>query len=222
MLALGTLALALLAPGASGSEPLKQDTIVVLSGAFFQEGILLPADGSPWTVSLRVLNATGPVDLYILHTIDTIGAYPQGAFVPLDSAQNTTFAVLAFAPADRFTSFTLVIDNLDNARPNDAKPTGDAQVELRRSTPLHASSQAQALLAGGLQICAALLGLLAVALALFLRRQRALNPNHVSDIGVPPSVEIPVEVPAPQRGAWARASEPEPPSGDAPLPEAPP
>ncbi len=85
------------------------------------------------------------------------------------------------------------------------------KIEFWRSPPLHASSQAQALLGGGLQVCAALLGVLAVGLALFLRRMRRRSPTRAFDIGVPPSVEVPVEVPAPPRGQWARAAEPEPP-----------
>ncbi len=234
--AAGTLALlalvvvlALLAPTASASEAPKLDTVVVPSGSFFQETILLPVDGSPWTGSVRAVNGSGPVDLYIIRTIDTIGNYPSGGFVPIDAAENSTFAVLTFAPSDRITSYTAIIDNLDNARPTDARPSGEAHVEFRRSPPLQASTRAQALLSGGLQICAVLLGVLAVALALFLRRKRARNPGRVFDIGVPPSVEIPVEVPAPQRGAWAKAAEPEPqgglpepPSGEAAAPEAPP
>ncbi len=209
---LALLALTLLWPAASAAEAPRQDTLLVHAGAFFQETILLPTDGSPWTGSVRVVNSSRAVDFYIVRTTDTFGAYPNGTFAPLELSENVSFAVLSFASGDRLASYTVIIDNLDSARADDARPTGDVEVEFRRSPPLHASSQAQALLGSGLQVCAVLLGVLAVGLALFLRRRRRTHPARAFEIGVPPSVEIPVEVPAPQRGAWARASEAEPPS----------
>ncbi|HKZ60682.1 MAG TPA: hypothetical protein VJ547_12680 [Candidatus Thermoplasmatota archaeon] len=213
---LALLALLVLPQAAAGAEAPKQDTLVVQAGAFYQETILLPPDGSPWTGSVRVVNGSQAIDLYIVRTVDTLGTYPSGAFVPLEGSENTTSSALTFSPSNRFDSYTVLIDNLDNSRSKDAQPAGPVEVEFRRSPPLQASSQAQALLGGGLQICAVLLGVLAVGLALFLRRRRKTHPSRAFEIGVPPSVEVPVEVPAPQRGAWAKAGEteaqgPEPP-----------
>src|SRR3990172_1441644 len=77
---LALLALLVLPQAAAGAEAPKQDTLVVQAGAFYQETILLPPDGSPWTGSVRVVNGSQAIDLYIVRTVDTLRTYPSVPF----------------------------------------------------------------------------------------------------------------------------------------------
>lgn len=213
----GTVALALalagLVPAPAQAAELAEDVIRVPAGAYFREDMLAPPDGSAWHGTVVVLNHTGRIDAYVLRTTDLLGAYPSGGFEPVERVENVTYASIDFFLPGGF-SFSLVVDNLDNSRAADAAPAGEVEVKLVRTPPLRASAGAQAALGAGAGICAVVLAAAAVAAAVYLKRRprRDTDEDLASRV---PRIEIPVEVPKPPKGSWARQDgpEPEPPKG---------
>ena len=205
---------ALLWPTAMADQPPRVDTIVVPTGAFYEESIYAPADGSAWHVEAVSQNGTAPFDLYIVRTTDLIRGYPHGNFDPVLMDENDTNATFDFYPRSKIQSFTLIIDNLDNSRDHDGVPHGNITVLLTRTPPLASSPEAQAALAAGTTVCAALLGLGAVGVAIYLKRRPRADFAGEMD-GTAPRMEVDIEVPPPPRGAWAReAAEEDPPPED--------
>jgi len=204
--ALAAAALALFSLPAAAAPPMQVSTVEVASGAFYEEAIYAPANGSAWSVSAVAVNGTGPFDVYIIPTTDLISAYPGGAFSPLIAYENQTSIAFNFTAPSRLQSFTLVIDNTDNARTTDAPPAGPLTVHLERTPPLRSNPEAQALLGTGAGICAVGLAFSAVAVAIYLKRKPRADHEGELD-AVQPRMEIDIEVPPPPRGAWARAAE---------------
>ncbi len=198
------LVLGLAAGPAAAAPALISDAISVPAGSYYREDIFPPSDGSPFQVSAVAINGSGPFDLYIVHSLDFLGAYPNGSFAPLATWENVTVVSVAFAFPSRIDNFSLIIDNLDNSRPSDALPSGMVHVNLTRTPPLKASAEAQAALAAGTTVCAATLAVATVVVAVYIkRRKRAETDEELANRS--PRIEIPVEVPKPPRGAWANA-----------------
>jgi hypothetical protein len=185
------------------------ETITIAAGAYFEETIYPPSDRSPWLLSATAINGSAPFDVYIVATTDLIGAYPGGAFEPLVAREETTSADIEFDPPSRFNSYTLIIDNMDNARPGDALGTQAIEVHLIRTPPLRSNPEAQALLSSGASVCAAILLAAAVAVAVYLKRRP--RPDTAGELDEDQArIEVDVEIPKPPRGAWARAAPDEP------------
>jgi len=192
------------APAEAATAPIT-DTVTVAAGSYYREDIFPPSDGSPFEVSATAINGSGPFDLYVVRTLDfAFGAYPDGAFAPLVIWENVTVINATFAFPSRADSFSLIIDNLDNARPSDALPHGLAEVRLTRTPPLRANTQAQGVLAAGATVCAAGLAVATVAVAVYLKRRKRPDTDEALAAATP-RIEIPVEVPKPPVGSWARA-----------------
>jgi hypothetical protein len=207
--------LALLWPAAAAEQPPTVDTVVIPSGAFYEESIYAPADGSAWHVEAVSQNGTGPFDLYIVRTTDLISAYPHGNFDAVLAHDNDTSVTFDFYPRSKIQSFTLIVDNLDNSRDHDAVPQGNITVLLTRTPPLRSSPEATAALQAGTTVCAALLGVAAVGVAIYLKRRPRADFAGEMD-GTAPRMEVDIEVPPPPRGAWAReVPDADPPPEDA-------
>ncbi len=202
------LAAPALASGAALAASPVEDIIIVLSGEFYKEEIFPPTDGSPWHLTATLLNGTGPIDLYIMPTTELIAAYPTGSFAPVIAKENVTSANFDFSAPSRLQSFVLIVDNLDNPRPTDAHPRGEARVMLVRPPPLRSSPEAQALLSSGASICAAVLAAATVAVAVYLKRRPRPDTDEAQAARAP-RIEVAVEVPKPPPGAWARGEPPE-------------
>jgi hypothetical protein len=139
-----------------------------------------------------------------------ISAYPDGAFSPLVEQENMTETAFAFRPPNRFSSYTLIVDNRNNSRPFDADAGQAVTVRMARSAPLRSNPQAQQLLGSLAGACAVILLVGAVVVAAYLRFRRP--PPFEDERHLPPRIEVDVEVPPRPRGAWAKA---EPPPGEA-------
>jgi hypothetical protein len=192
------------APAAAAPAPIT-DTIRVALGTYYREDIFPPSDGSPFEVSASTINGSGPFDLYIIRTLEFARkTYPDGDFAPLVTWENVTVVTSSFAIPSRLESYSLIIDNLNNSRPGNAQARGLVQINLTRTPPLQANPEAQAALATGTTICAAGLAVAAVVLAIHLKRRK--RPDTDEDIAArAPRIEIPVEIPKPPPGSWARA-----------------
>jgi hypothetical protein len=189
-----------LSPSAAAQD-LQRDDIAVAQGQYFREDIFLPADGSIWQVTAVVLNNTSRIDLYIVRTTDLVFGYPDSAFSPLETRENVSYASILWRPDSRREAFSLIVDNLDNSRPSDARPTGEVHVRLVRSPPLHTNPEATAALGAGTSVCAAGLALGAVGLAVYLKRRPRPETDEVALADVP-RIEVPVDVPPRPRGVW--------------------
>lgn len=185
----------------AAAQDLQRDDIAVAPGKYFREDIFLPSDGSVWQVTAVVLNGTGPIDLYILRTTDLVFGYPDSAFSALESRENVSYASILWRPESRREAFSLIVDNLDNSQPDDARPAGEVHVRLVRSPPLHTNPEATAALQAGTSVCAASLVLGAVGVAVYLKRRPRPESDEVALADVP-RIEVPVDVPARPRGAW--------------------
>ncbi len=178
---------------------------MIRSGEYYHEELFVADPSALWEGEFESTSGQ-PIDVYIIHTTDLLpGGYPDNNFSPLAESENITETAFAFRPPSRFTSYTLIVDNLDNSHPFDATPSFSVTVRMARSAPLRSNPQAEALLGSLTGICAAVLLVGAVAVAIYLRYRRP--PAHEDESSLPPRIEIDVEVPRRPRGAWA-ASEP--------------
>jgi hypothetical protein len=181
----------------------QRDEIHVAPGAYFREDILVPSDGGVWQATVTVLDGGTPVDVYILATTDLALGYPRGSFAPIEGRENVTYASLLWRPSDRGGAYSLVVDNLDNGRPEDALPAGPVTVQLTRTAPLRANPEAAAALGAGTSLCAGALAFGAVGVALYLKRR----PRVAADGDFPeqgPRFEVQVEVPPRPRSTLER------------------
>jgi hypothetical protein len=205
------LALAALAGAAHAAPGPVEDTVTVEPGRYYEESVYPPSDGSAWHVSAAAQNGTGPFDVYILASLDLVGAYPGGSFQPVVARENTSLATFDFYAPSRLQSYTLVVDNTDNAREGDAVPRGNLTVRLLRTPPLRSNPEAQAALSAGASVCTAVLAAAAVGVAVYLKRRPRAGFEGELDPSAP-RAEVDIEVPKPPRGAWA-VEAPEPPQG---------
>jgi len=194
------LAITVSAGPATAQGPVVEEVIVVPSGSYFEEALFVAGPTSRWEGEFESVSGH-PIDVYIIRTTDLLGAYPDGNFAPLVETENTTFTAFDFIPPDRSVSYTLVIDNMDNGHPFDADAGFTVTVRMARSAPLRSNPEAQALLGSLAGVCAGILLVGAVAVALYLRYRRP--SAHEDERSLPPRVEIDVAVPRRPRGAWA-------------------
>lgn len=209
VLSLAALALATVPPpfGVASAATYTEEVLTIDGGAFVREDIFLPSDGTPWHLDFDVQSG-GPIDVYVLHTADALTAYPSNPFTPIEFRENATSGVITFYPGNRLDAYSLVVDNADNARPTDVAPHGAVTVRILRSSPIRSNPQAEAALATGTGICAALLAVGTVGLAIYLKRR----PPTASDEALAervPRLEVDVAVPSRPRGAWAAPLEDE-------------
>jgi hypothetical protein len=193
--------------GSAAGANYSQDVVTIEAGSFVREDIFLPTDGSPWHLDFDLQNGS-PVDVYVLHTTDALASFPGSAFTPIEFRENVTAGVISFSPASRFDAYSLVIDNTDNSRLTDVAPHGAVTVRILRSSPIRSDPQAEAALATGTGICAVVLIIGTIGLALHLKRR----PHAATDEALAervPRLEVDVAVPARPRGAWASQSEDE-------------
>jgi hypothetical protein len=80
----------------------------------------------------------GKVDVYILSSSEYHSRYPTKTFYPALAKENITTTTFTFECPDDQTYY-LVIDNEDNARANDAVPTGSVTVDYEYDDPFAAT-----------------------------------------------------------------------------------
>lgn len=186
---------------AAAQGPVVEQTIVVEAGTYYHEELFVADASLAWEGEFKSLSGQR-IDVYIVRTTDLFGAYPDNNFEALVESENVTYTAFDFIPPNRYTSYSLIIDNLDNGNPFDADAGEQVTVRMARTAPLRSNSQAQGLLASATGACAGVLVLAAVGVALYLKTRR--RPPHQDESLLPPRIEIDVDVPKRPRGAWAR------------------
>lgn len=194
-------------PPAMAQGSVVEQTIVVEPGTYYHEELYVADPSLPWEGEFDSVSGQR-IDVYIVRTTDLFGAYPDNNFEALVESENVTYTSFDFVAPNRYTSYSLIIDNLDNSNPFDANAGQPVTVHMARTAPLRSNEQAQGLLAGLTGVCAAILLLAAVGVAVYLRYRRP-GPSQ-DESALPPRVEIDVKVPKRPRGAWAASEAVEP------------
>lgn len=120
-------------------EKTSKEGVFIGFGQYESEMLLGLEEDEEIEVTVTVTSPSeGKVDVYILSSSEYHSRYPSKIFYPAVAWENITTTTFTFnCPDDQ--TYYLVIDNDDNARANDAVPTGSVTVDYEYDDPFAAT-----------------------------------------------------------------------------------